>query len=167
VISLGSGAKITKQGERVSITPLTNNGRWPEARPNFNGSKDPDGRLLFAADERAYLVRLQFVDLNPGGSSVIESTTRSSGLFQPAIHGVPGNLLDSGDGRFIHTLNTHNGELIEHCSANLEPVIDGAAGAAKGLAAGIASEATTSAPASLLETETNDDSQRWFCLERT
>src|SRR5665811_1495562 len=88
VVSIAAGAKVSKQGECVPITPLSNNGGRPEARPYFDGSKDPNRRLIFAADQRADLVRLQFTDSNLGDLFMVESTTRDSGLFQPAIHSI-------------------------------------------------------------------------------
>ena len=65
------GADVSKQGEGVPITPLSHNGRRPEARPDFDGSKDPNGRLPFASDQRADLVRLQFADLELGDPTTI------------------------------------------------------------------------------------------------
>jgi hypothetical protein len=167
VVSIGPVAKVSKQAECVPITPLSNNSRRPEARPDFDGSKDPNGRLLFAPDHSADLIGLQFADLDPGDPLMVESTTRGSGPFQPSIHGVPGNLLDSGDGRLVHTLDAESGDFIEHSSAMLEAVIDSATVPAEGPAATLASEATTFAPPSWVESKTNDHSQRWFWLQQT
>ena len=109
VVSIGPGADVSKQSESIPITPLSNNGRRPEARPYFDGGKDPNGRLLFATDQRADLIGLQFADSDLGDSFMVESTTRGSSFFQPAIHSVPSDPLDSGDGGLVHTLDTQSG----------------------------------------------------------
>jgi len=124
VVSMGPGAKNSKQGECVAITPLTNNSRRPQARPDFDGSKDPNGRLIFAADQSADLVRLQFADSDLGDPLMVEWATPGRSFLQPAIHGIPGNLLDSGNRRFAHPLDTQSGDLIEYSPAMLEAVID-------------------------------------------
>ena len=141
--------------------------RGPEARPDFDGSKNPNGWLIFAADQRADLVRLQFTDLNLGNLLMIETLTRSSSLFQPAIHCVPRDLLDSGDRRFVDTLDAESGNLIERCSAMLESMIDGAAVPAECSATALASESSAFSPAGLVESKTNYDTQRWFGSPQT
>ena len=143
VVSNGSGGKVSKQGERVQIIPFSNNGRRPEARPDLDGSKDPNGRLLFATDQSADLVRLQFADLDPGDSLMVESATGGSGPFQLASHCVPSDLFDSGNRRLVHPFDAESGDLIERSSAMLEAIIDCAAVLAEGPAATLASEATT------------------------
>jgi len=160
VVSIAAGAKVSKQGECVPITPLSNNGGRPEARPYFDGRKDPNGWLIFAADQRANLIGLQFADLDLGDPSMVEQTTGGSGLFQPVIHCIPGNMLDSGDGRFVDSLDAESGNLIEHGSAMLEAVIDRAAVSAEGPATTLASESSAFSPAGLVESKTNNYGQR-------
>jgi hypothetical protein len=158
VVSIGPGAKVSKQGEGVPIAPLSHNGGRPEARPNFNGSKDPNRRLLFATDQSADLIGLQFADLDFGDSLMIEQTTGGSGLFQPAIHSIPGNLLDPGDGRLVHTLDTQSGNLIEPSPAMLEAVINSVAVPAKSPATPPATESSAFSPVGLVESKTNKHS---------
>jgi hypothetical protein len=59
VISVAADAKVLKQPARVPITPLSHNSRRPQARPDLDGSEDPDGRLFFAADQGTDLIGLQ------------------------------------------------------------------------------------------------------------
>ena len=167
VVSIGPGAKVSKQGECVPITPLSNNSRRPEARAYFDSSKDPNGRLLFATDYGADLIGLQFADPDLGDPLMVESTTGGSSFLQPVIDGVPSDLLDSGDGRLVHTLDTKSGDFIERSAAMLEAVIDTAAVPAESPAATLASKPTALAPPSLVESKTNDHSQRWFCSQQT
>ena len=162
--SIGPGAKISKQSKCVPITPLPNNGRRPEARPSLDGSKDPNRRLLFATDQRADLIGLQFADSDLGDPFMVESTTRGSSFFQPAIHRVPRDLLDSGDGGLVHTLDTQSGNLIEHGSAMLKAVIDRAAVPAEGNTTTLASESSALSPASFVESKTNNHGQRGIGL---
>jgi len=49
----------------------------------------------------------------------------------------------------------------------MEAMIDRATVPGEGPATILAAEATTFAPPSLVEAETNDQSRRWFCSERT
>jgi hypothetical protein len=56
VVSMVAGAEVSKPGECVPIAPLSNHSRRPEARPDFDDSKFPYGRLLFAIDKRADLI---------------------------------------------------------------------------------------------------------------
>ena len=91
---------------------------------------------------------------------MVEQTTGCSGLFLPVIHRIPGDLLDSGDGRLVHTLDAESGDLIEHSPAMLEPVINGAAVSAEDPAATLASESSAFSPAGLVESKTNDYGQR-------
>ena len=74
---------------------------------------------------------------------------KSSSLpAQPAVHRVPGNLLHSGNRRFVHTLDAESRHLIEGSSAMLEPVIDCPPIPAEGSAA----------PAGWVGTKSNDRS---------
>jgi len=144
----------------IPIAPLSNSSRRPEARPYFDGSKDPNGRLIFAPDQSADLVRLQFAAIDPHDSLMVESATGGSGSFQPTIHGVPGDLLDSGGRRLVHTLDAESGNLIERSSTMRESMIDSAAVLAESLASTLASESAVLSPAGLVESKTNNYGQR-------
>ena len=159
-----SARNISKQTERVSVAPSPNHSGRPEPRPDVDRNKDPD-RLLLAAHHRADLIGLQLCDLKSGNPSIIESATGGGGFLQPAIHGVPGNLLDSGNRRFVYTLDAESGDFIERCSAMLQSVIDCSPVPAEGPAAHLASEPTAFAPAGWVKTKTNDHSQRGFCSQ--
>ena len=167
VVSIAAGANVSKQGESVPIAPLSNNGGRPEARPYFDGRKDPNGWLIFAADQRADLVRLQFTDSNLGDLFMVEATARGSSFLQPVSCRIPGNLLDSGDGRLVDTLDAESGNLIEHGSAMLEAVINRAAVSAESPVTTLASESSAFSPPSLVESKTNNPSPRGFGSQRT
>ena len=113
-----------------------------------------------ATNHRSDLIRLQFADSNLGDSLMVEAATPCRSFLQPAIHGVPGNLLDSGDGRLVHTLDAESGDLIEHGSAMLETMIDRAAVSAESPATTLASESSAFSPAGLVESKTNNYGQR-------
>jgi hypothetical protein len=160
VVSVDPGTDVSKQGESVPIAPLSNNGRRPKARAYFDGSEDPNGRLIFAADQRADLVRLQFTDSNFGDLFMVEAATTGSSFLQPAIHGIPRDLLESSDGRLIDSLDAESSDLIEHSPAMLEAVISGAAVSAESPATTLASESSAFSPAGLVESKTNNYGQR-------
>jgi hypothetical protein len=96
---------------------------------------------------------------------MVESATPGRSILQPAIHGISGNLLDSGNRRFAHSLDTQSGDLIERSSAMLKAIIDCTPVPAEGSAAHFASEPTAFTPAGWIETKTNDPSQRGFCSQ--
>ena len=73
---------------------------------------------------------------------MVEQTTGGSSFLQPAIHGVPCDPLNSGDGSFVDTLDAESGNLIEHGSAMLESGIDSAAVPAESAATTLASESS-------------------------
>jgi hypothetical protein len=83
-------------------------------------------------------------------------SSQRSTVFQ----GVPGNLLDSGDGRLVHTLDAESGNPIKHSPAMLEVVIDRAAVPAESPATTLASESSAFSPAGLVESKTNNYGQR-------
>ncbi len=152
---------ISKQPQRVSVAPSPNNSGRPETRSYLDRNKDPHG-MVFSADHGPHFVGLQLCDLNPSDPSIVESTTQNSGFLQPAIHRVPSNLLDSGNRRFVHSLDAQSGDFIEGSSPMLEAVIDRAPVPAESPAAHLASEPTALAPAGWVKTKTNDHSPRGF-----
>ena len=156
IVSIGPGAEVSKQGEGVPIAPLSHNGGRPQARPYFDGGKDPNGRLRFATEQSADFVGLEFADRDPGDHLLAESATRGRSFLQPTIHGVPSDLLDSSDRRFVDTLDAESGNLIEHGSAMLESVIDRAAVSAESPATTRATESSAFSPVGLVESIANN-----------
>jgi hypothetical protein len=163
MVSSSPGAEISKQGERVPITPLSDNGRRPEPRPDFDDSEDRNRWMLTATYQRANLVSLQFANYDLGNPLIVESATGGRGLLQPAIHRVPSNLLDSGNRGFIHALDTQRSDFVERSAAMLQAVINRATVPAEGPAAHLASETTAFAPAGWVKAKTNNHSQRGLC----
>jgi hypothetical protein len=92
----------------------------------------------------------------PSNPSIIESTTRTGCSFQPAIHRVPSNLLDSGNRRFVQTFDTQGGNLVEGSSSVLEAVIDRATIPAEGFATTLISESATPTQPGTIETTANN-----------
>jgi hypothetical protein len=158
-------AKLSKQSERVAIAASADNRRRPKARPDFDGSEDPDRRMPIATNHSSDLIHLQFADSDLCNLLMVESATGGSGFLQPAIHRVPSNLLDSGNRRFVHSLDAQSGNFIEGSSPMLEAVIDRATVPAESPAAHLASEPTAFAPAGWVKTKTNDHSPRGFCSQ--
>ncbi len=167
MVSYGASAKPSKQSQGVAITPPPDDRSRPETRPDFNGSEDPNRRMPIPTDHCADLIGLQFADWDLRNPLVGESATGGSGFLQPAIRRVPGNLLDSGNGGFIHALNAESGDFIKRSSTMLESVINSASVPAEGPAAHLASEPTAFTPAGWVETKTNDHSPRGVCSQRT
>jgi len=62
MVSRRPGTEFSEQGERVAITSFANNRRRPEARPDFDGSEDPN-RMPIATDHSADLIGLQFLNV--------------------------------------------------------------------------------------------------------
>ena len=124
MVSRRPGTEFSEQGERVAITPFADNRRRPEARPDFDGSEDPNRRTVFSAHHQPNFVGLQFLNVELRDSQRAESTARRSGFLQPAVHRVPSNLLHPRDRRFVHAFDAESGNLIERGPAMLESVID-------------------------------------------
>ena len=151
-----AGGKISKQAKGISIASSPDDGRWPETRPDIDRSKDPDG-LLFTAHYRANLIDLQFCNFNLCDLSVIKPLAGSRCPFQPAIHCIPGKLLDSGNRGFVESFDTESCNLVEGRSSVLKPMINRAVVPAEGFAATGATESATAAPPGAIETIPNND----------
>ena len=80
--------------------------------------------MLFVTDHIADLIGLQFADLDPRDPLMVEAATRVSGPFQPAIHRVPGKLLDSGYRGFVSTLGAESGHLVKGFTAVMESMVE-------------------------------------------
>jgi len=150
-----AGRKISEQAQGVSIAPSPDDSRRPETRPDIDRNKDPD-RLFLAAHYRANLIGLQLCNLQPSNPAIVESATFPSRLFQPAIHGVPGDPLDSGNRGFVHSFDTQRRNLVEGRSSMLEAIIDSTPAPTEGFAATRASESASAAPPGTIETIANN-----------
>ncbi len=157
-----SGENILEEGERVLITPLSNHGRRPEPRPDFDSSEDPNRRLPSAADHRADLVNLQFTNPDLEDPLMVKATTRCSGLLQPTINSVPSNLFRSSNRGFVYTLDAHRSNFVKSCAPMLEPMIKGTEVLVKSPATTFASESSPFSPSGLVKSETNNHSGRGF-----
>jgi len=115
----------------------------------------------------AELVCLKFYNGESCYFLIVEPTTRVSCLFEPASDGVPGNLLNSGNRGFVHTLDAESSDFIEGSSAMLEAVIDCAPILAESPATAFTAEPLTFSPASRVETGTNDHFRSGFGLRGT
>ena len=151
-----AGGKISKQAKGISIASSPDDGRWPETRPDIDRSKDPDG-LLFTTHHRTNFISLQFCDLQSSNPSIVESVAFSGRLFQPAIHCIPGKLLDSGNRGFVESFDTESCNLVEGRSSVLKTMINRATVPAEGFAATGATESATAAPPGAIETIPNND----------
>ena len=80
----------------------------------------------------------------------------SGRLFQPAIHCIPGKLLDSGNRGFVESFDTESRDFVEGRSSVLKPMINSPAVPAEGSAATGASETAPAAPPGAIETIAND-----------
>lgn len=70
------------------------------------------------------MIGLQFADLDPRDPLMVEAATRVSSPFQPAIHRVPGKLLDSGYRGFVRTLDAESGDLVKGFTAVMESMVE-------------------------------------------
>jgi len=157
-----AGKNILKERERVAITALANNGCGPKTRPKLDGGENPHRRMSMTTHQGANLVGLQLSNRDFGNCLMVESTARSSGLFQPPIHGVPSNLLGSGNRGFIQTLDAQSSNFVEHNAPVLDPMIDGARVRTESFPTTSESKSTTFATAGWVESKTNYHFHRGF-----
>ena len=120
-----AGKNVLEEGERVSIAPPANDRRRPEAQPAFDGGENPNRWMLLAADPCANLVGRQFTNRNLLNRLMVESTTRRSGFLQPAIHCIPGHLMDARHRGFVHTRDAHRSDFVKPTAAMREAIKDG------------------------------------------
>jgi hypothetical protein len=127
------------------VAPTPDNCRRPESRPDVDHGEDPD-RLFLAPDNRFDLVCLKLYRGQPSYFSIAEATTPSGCSFQPAMDRMPGNSLDSSDGRLIQALDTEGGDFIKRGATVLESIVGCPVCRAKRLPASPAPIATTLPP---------------------
>ncbi len=84
---------VANERQSISVASSSSHRRWPEPRPDFDRRENPYG-TRFSADERANLIRLEFLDDESGDPFAVESTTGVRGFLKPARDGVPSNALD-------------------------------------------------------------------------
>jgi hypothetical protein len=84
--------------------------------------EDPD-RMFFVAGNRPNLVRLKLRNRECSYFSIIEPTTKVGCPFEPAIDGIPGDLLYPGDRRFVQALDAECGNIVEGCATVLESMV--------------------------------------------
>ena len=152
---------IAKETERVAVTPSPDHRRRPEPRPDVDRNEDPDG-LLLATDDRTNLVGLHLLYSQARDPPRVESMTRVGGPFEPAIDGIPGDLLDASDGGLVQAFDAEGGDLIEGRATMLESMVSRPGVRAEGLAASLASVSTTSSPFCPVEAVADDSSGGGF-----
>jgi len=119
--------------------------------------EDPD-RVFLAADDpdRPNLVSLKLHDGECSYFSIVEPTRKSGSLFQPAIDGIPGYPLYSGDSRLVQALDAECDNFVERRATVLESMVRRTSVRAECLSATSAQISTTLSRASLVEAVAND-----------
>jgi hypothetical protein len=84
--------------------------------------EDPD-RVFLAADDRPNLVCLKLHNGERSYFSIVEPTTNIGCLFEPAIGGIPGDPLYSGDRRLVQAFDAQHDNFVERRATVLEPMV--------------------------------------------
>jgi hypothetical protein len=74
--------------------------------------EDPNG-LFLAVDDRTDLIRLKLCDRDSIHSSIVEAATRADSFLDPAMDGIPGDLLYPSNRGLVQALDAEGGDLIE------------------------------------------------------
>src|SRR5262249_37615523 len=98
---------------------------------------------------------------------IVKATTATGCFFQPAMDRIPGNSLNSSDGRLIETFDTEEGDFIKGGETVLESVVRCPDCRAERLSTSLALVATTLSPLSRIEAVANDGSDIAFSRGRT
>jgi hypothetical protein len=147
---------ISQEDEGVSVASSPYDSRRP--RPDVNRGEDPD-QMFFVSDNRLKLVCLKLHDGECSYFSIVEPTTKGGCLFKPAIDGIPGDPLYSGDSRLVQTLDAECGNFIEGRATVLESIVRRTGFRAECFSATPAQISTTLRRASLVEAVANDASE--------
>jgi hypothetical protein len=139
---LHSADYVLKESEPVSIASSPYDSRRPEPRPDVNRGEDPN-RLFFATDDRPNLVCLKLLDDERSYFSIVEPTTNVGCLFKPAIDGIPGDPLYSGDRGLVQAFDAQHDDFVERRATVLESIIRCAGVRAERLSARPAPVSTT------------------------
>ena len=84
----------------------------------IEGRENPDSVLL-VTEERTNFVGLKLRDVQVLDRLVVKSPTAHSGLLQPPIDGIPGQLLDARDCRLVHPFDTQGHDIVEDATTML------------------------------------------------
>jgi hypothetical protein len=117
---------------------------------------------LLATDDGTNLVSLQLLHSQARDPSCVESMTRVAGPFEPAIDGIPGDLLDASNGGLVQAFDAEGGDLVEGRATMLESMVRRPGVGAEGLTASLASVSTTPSPFRPVEAVTQDSSGSGF-----
>ena len=147
------------------VTPFAYHCRRPKPRPHLDHGEDPDWRFL-ASDDRFDFVCLKLRNGEALYCSIVEATTPGGCSFQPAMDRIPGNSLDSSDGRFVHTFDAQSRDFIESGPPVLKSMVGCTSVRAEGLPARPALESTTLPTPGLVETVTDNASCSGFSRPR-
>jgi hypothetical protein len=131
--------------------------RRPESRPHLDHREDPD-RLFLASDDCFDFVCLKLYHRESFYFSVVETTAPGSCSFQPAMNRIPGDSLDSSNGRLVQTLDAEGGDFIKGSVPVLESIIRCPGRRAECLPTSSALVATTLPAPSRVEAVANDGS---------
>jgi hypothetical protein len=88
--------------------------------------------------------------------------TRVGGPFEPAIDGIPGDLLDASNGGLVQAFDAEGGDLVEGRATMLESMVRRPGVGAEGLTASLASVSTTPSAFRSVEAVTHDPSGSGF-----
>ena len=78
---------------------------------------------MLTLNDRSDLVGLKLGGPEPSCSLIVEVTAVVARLFQPAIDGIPADVLDSGDSRLVQAFDAESRNLIRGGATVLEPIV--------------------------------------------
>jgi hypothetical protein len=117
-----SAEDIPEDGEGVSIASSSHDCRRPKPRPDLDRGEDPNG-LFLVVDDRTDLIRLKLCDRDSIDSSIVEAATRAGSFLEPAMNGIPGDLLYPSNRGLVQALDAEGGDLIEGRATMLESMV--------------------------------------------
>src|SRR5262249_29619935 len=132
-------------------------GRRPTQRRDSDHDENPD-RLLFPPDDRSDLSALEFHSRESLNFSIIKPPAAGGSPFQPPMHGVPADPVDSSDNRLVEALDTEGGDSIKCGATVLESIIGRASRRGEGLSTSLTLVPTTLSPPRRVEAVATDGS---------
>jgi hypothetical protein len=167
IVEIHAAREITKQAKGVSVAAFSDRGRRPEPGPHVDRNEDPARGLCFTTDYRTNLIGLQFPDGNLPDLLIVESTASIGCSFQPAIHGVPGYVFDSGNRGFVQAFDAKCGNFVESRATVLKFMVECPAIPTESFPTILASVSPTLSPPSLVEAIIDDGIGVQFSPQRT
>ena len=122
LFEIHSAGKVPKEGRGVLVASFADHCRRPKSRPHLDHGEDPDWRFL-ASDDRFDFVCLKLHHREPFIFRSLKRRHQIGCSFKPAMDRIPGNSLDSSNGRFAHAFDAQSRDFIKSGAPVLESII--------------------------------------------